>query len=210
MGVFNDAAPTLRIGKREHTKQAVTFTSAASPSSLSGKFRMTASGNIHEFEFTLTQSTGTLWNHAQGLDLQKPQRRRGRNERPVERRSAAAGKRGQAGLVYTAGQLALVTSGTTTSVTRDGISSSSVVSLTPYDAGARYGGHSAGRPGQRLISCSRIRRHRNAAHLSLRGAYAAMNLALVPIPLDCLEGSAAIGGPTFSRLPNGRRTTRKP
>jgi hypothetical protein len=44
------------------------------------------------------------------------------------------------GLVYTAGQLALVTSGTTTSVTRDGVSSSSIVSLTPYDTGAKNEG----------------------------------------------------------------------
>lgn len=70
MGVFNDASPTLRIGKREHTKQAVTYTSAASPSTLSGKFRVTAAANIHEFEFTLTQSTGTIWSHAQGFNLQ--------------------------------------------------------------------------------------------------------------------------------------------
>jgi hypothetical protein len=41
------------------------------------------------------------------------------------------------GLVYTAGQLALVTSGTTTSVTRDGVSSSSIVSMTPYDVGRK-------------------------------------------------------------------------
>ena len=44
------------------------------------------------------------------------------------------------GLVFTAGQLALVTSGTTTSVTRDGVSSSSIVSLTPFDAGAKTEG----------------------------------------------------------------------
>jgi hypothetical protein len=70
MGIFNDASPTLRIGKRENTQHSVTYTSAASPSTLSGLFRLTASGRVHEFELTITQSSGTLWEHAQGLDVQ--------------------------------------------------------------------------------------------------------------------------------------------
>jgi hypothetical protein len=44
MGVFNDATPTLRIGKRENTQHPQRYTSAASPSTLSGLFRVTASG----------------------------------------------------------------------------------------------------------------------------------------------------------------------
>lgn len=72
LGVVNGAAPTLRIGKREHTKQSDTFTSSASPSTLTGIFRMTASGRIHDFELTMTQSSGLLWEHVQGLDVQAP------------------------------------------------------------------------------------------------------------------------------------------
>lgn len=70
MGVFNDGAPTLRIGKRESTKNPVVYTSAVSPSILSGLYRITASGRIHTFEQTITQSSGTVWEHAQGLDIQ--------------------------------------------------------------------------------------------------------------------------------------------
>jgi hypothetical protein len=51
----------------QHT---ATYTSAASPSTLSGLFRVTASGRVHDFELTITQSSGTIWDHAQGLDIQ--------------------------------------------------------------------------------------------------------------------------------------------
>jgi hypothetical protein len=44
------------------------------------------------------------------------------------------------GLMYIAGTLTLATSGTTTTITRDGVSASSVISLTPYDAGAKAEG----------------------------------------------------------------------
>jgi hypothetical protein len=40
------------------------------------------------------------------------------------------------GTTYVAGTCTLATSGTTTVITREGVSASSVVSLTPYDAGA--------------------------------------------------------------------------
>jgi hypothetical protein len=69
MGVFNGATLTLRIGKRENTQTTATYTSAASPSSLTGMFRLSASGRVHEFELTIAQSSGTLWTHAQGLDV---------------------------------------------------------------------------------------------------------------------------------------------
>jgi len=69
LGVLNGASPTIRIGKRENTQAAVLFTSAVAPSSLSGLWRVTASGRVHEFEVTITQATGTLWTHMQGLDI---------------------------------------------------------------------------------------------------------------------------------------------
>jgi hypothetical protein len=72
LGVVNSAVPTIRIGKRENTQNAVVYTSASSPSSLTGMFRITASGRIHDFELTMTQSSGTLWEHVQGLDVAAP------------------------------------------------------------------------------------------------------------------------------------------
>jgi hypothetical protein len=69
MGVFNAATLSLRIGRREHTQTSAAYTSAASPSSLTGMFRLTAGGRIHEFELTIAQSSGTLWTHAQGLGV---------------------------------------------------------------------------------------------------------------------------------------------
>lgn len=70
MGVFNGATLELRIGKRESTSNAVVYTAAISPSSLTGLLRGTASGRIHNFELTITQVSGTNWTHAQGLDIQ--------------------------------------------------------------------------------------------------------------------------------------------
>jgi len=69
MGVFNGATLSLRIGRRENTQSTASYTSAVSPSSSTGMFRLTAGGRIHEFELTVAQSSGTLWTHAQGLDV---------------------------------------------------------------------------------------------------------------------------------------------
>ena len=44
------------------------------------------------------------------------------------------------GLTFVAGQLSLTSNSSTTSITRDGVSSTSVISLTPYNAGARTEG----------------------------------------------------------------------
>lgn len=44
------------------------------------------------------------------------------------------------GLCFVAGSLSLTSSTTTTTVTRDGVSASSVVSLTPYNTGAKNEG----------------------------------------------------------------------
>lgn len=44
------------------------------------------------------------------------------------------------GLTFVCGSLTLATSGTTTVITRDAVSASSCISLTPYDAGAKAEG----------------------------------------------------------------------
>lgn len=44
------------------------------------------------------------------------------------------------GMTFVAGTLTLATAGTTTTITRDGVSASSVISVTPYDAGAKAEG----------------------------------------------------------------------
>lgn len=72
LGVVNDASPTIRIGKRENTQQPTVYTSASTPSALTGMFRITASGRIHDFELTMTQASGTTWEHVQGLDVAAP------------------------------------------------------------------------------------------------------------------------------------------
>jgi hypothetical protein len=69
LGTFNDATVTLRVGRREKTQSSPSYTDATSLSSLSGIARFNASGRIHDLEMTVTQSTGTPWTHAQGLDL---------------------------------------------------------------------------------------------------------------------------------------------
>lgn len=70
MGVFNNGAPTIRIGKRENTQHAQVYTASVAPSALTGVWRMTASGRVHDFEVTITQTSGTNWEHIQGLDVQ--------------------------------------------------------------------------------------------------------------------------------------------
>jgi hypothetical protein len=69
LGVLNAASPMIRIGKRENTQNAVAYTAAVAPSSLTGMWRITASGRVHEFEVSITQSAGALWSHMQGLDI---------------------------------------------------------------------------------------------------------------------------------------------
>ena len=70
LGIFSDATLSVRTGKRENTKASPSFTSSITPSSVSGIARMISSGRFHEFELTISQSTGTQWQHAQGLDVQ--------------------------------------------------------------------------------------------------------------------------------------------
>ena len=69
IGVWNDATLAARIGKREHTKNAVVYTASAAPSTRSGIVRCRSSGRVHEFELSVTQSSGALWKHAEGLDV---------------------------------------------------------------------------------------------------------------------------------------------
>lgn len=71
MGIFNAATLTMRIGRRESTQTTASYTAATSPSSATGMFRLSASGRVHDFELTITQSSGTLWKQAQGIDIQR-------------------------------------------------------------------------------------------------------------------------------------------
>lgn len=70
IGVFNDATIAIRVGKREHTKNAVVYTSSLTPSTKSGIARTRSSGRIHEVEQTLSQTTGKMWDRAEGVDIE--------------------------------------------------------------------------------------------------------------------------------------------
>lgn len=76
LGIFNDAAITLRVGRRSHVQQSTSYTASISPSSLTGVARFKADGRIHDFEVTLTQTTGTNWSQAQGIDVEATQKGR--------------------------------------------------------------------------------------------------------------------------------------
>ena len=69
LGVFNGAALAVRVGRRERTQDAVSYTASVAPSSRSGIARMKASGRFHEIETTIAQASGPQWTHAQGLDI---------------------------------------------------------------------------------------------------------------------------------------------
>ncbi len=69
LGAFNDATIAVRVGRRENTSSATSYTSSQSPGA-SGTINMKAGGRIHDFELTLSQASGTAWAHAQGLDVQ--------------------------------------------------------------------------------------------------------------------------------------------
>lgn len=69
LGIFSGATLSIRIGRRERTQDAASYTAAITPSTLSGIARMKASGRFHEIETTITQTSGTLWTHCQGLDI---------------------------------------------------------------------------------------------------------------------------------------------
>lgn len=69
IGVINGATVTGRVGKREKTSDAISYTSSISASSRTGVLRTKASGRIHNLETTITQSSGTNWTYIQGLDV---------------------------------------------------------------------------------------------------------------------------------------------
>ena len=69
LGVYNDATLAIRVGRREHTKNAISYTSSITPSTISGIAHTNAGGRLHTFELTVSQSSGTLWEHAQGFDV---------------------------------------------------------------------------------------------------------------------------------------------
>lgn len=65
-GVFNDSDMTVSVGRRERSGAAQTWTAATEPSSRSGWARMIASGRLHQMEFEISHSSGTVWEHFQG------------------------------------------------------------------------------------------------------------------------------------------------
>jgi hypothetical protein len=69
LGTFNGATLTVRVGRRENTQNAATYTDYTSPSTLSGVARFNATGRVHDFELTIEQTSGTNWTHSQGLDV---------------------------------------------------------------------------------------------------------------------------------------------
>lgn len=69
MGIFHGATQTMRVGRREHGGTETSYSASISPSTRAGTFRAHRSGRIHEFEHTLTQTSGTMWGHAEGLDI---------------------------------------------------------------------------------------------------------------------------------------------
>jgi hypothetical protein len=69
IGLFNDAIQTLRVGKREHSKNSVVYSGAITPSTRSGIGRMRSSGRIHQFEQNLSQTSGLMWKFAEGIDV---------------------------------------------------------------------------------------------------------------------------------------------
>lgn len=69
IGLFNGATQAMRVGRREHGGTAASYGSSLSPSTRAGTFRAHRTGRLHEFEHTITQSSGTTWEHAEGLDI---------------------------------------------------------------------------------------------------------------------------------------------
>ena len=70
MGLFNDASPTVRVGKFMTNKDSPTYTAAVPPSTRTGVCRLKSKGRFHQVELNLTQSSGTLWKYAQGFQLE--------------------------------------------------------------------------------------------------------------------------------------------
>lgn len=69
VGVLNGAVPTIRVGRRENTQNAITYTDYTAPSALTGIARFKATGRVHDLELTMTQSGVTKWTHIQGLEV---------------------------------------------------------------------------------------------------------------------------------------------
>lgn len=69
IGIFNGAAQTMRVGRREHGGTAAAYSAYVSPSTRAGTFRVRRAGRLHEFEHQLAQLSGTTWEHAEGIDI---------------------------------------------------------------------------------------------------------------------------------------------
>jgi hypothetical protein len=69
IGTVNGATVTGRIGRREMTADTTSYTTEISASSRTGVLRKNASGRMHKFELTVTQSGGTNWGQIRGLEV---------------------------------------------------------------------------------------------------------------------------------------------
>ena len=67
LGIYNDATLAVRVGRTEHSGSAMSYTSSITPSTRTHVARLRASGRLHNFELSVTQSSGTIWTHAQGV-----------------------------------------------------------------------------------------------------------------------------------------------
>lgn len=70
VGSFNDSTLAIRVGKRENTKIAPSYTASITPSATSGHARCRSSGRLHNFELTISHTSGSAWEHAQGFDIE--------------------------------------------------------------------------------------------------------------------------------------------
>lgn len=69
LGVFNNGAVTMRVGRQERTQDLPSYTALLSPSTLTGIIRQRAAARIHAIEMNISQSSGTLWEHAIGVNV---------------------------------------------------------------------------------------------------------------------------------------------
>lgn len=69
IGVFNDAALSIRVGRQQNNNDSVSYTASAIPSTRTGVARLRAAGRFMQIELSVSQPGGTVWEHAQGLSI---------------------------------------------------------------------------------------------------------------------------------------------
>ncbi len=69
IGNYSSATIAARIGRYENFGSTASFSSSFSPSFPSGQIWTRAGGRALSFEQTITQTTGTIWAHAEGMAI---------------------------------------------------------------------------------------------------------------------------------------------